>query len=153
MLRLLGGAGQSSSDSQGAPAVHPENRAAEAEKATSHSDRARQTPELLGPGKGTKRSPNRICASEGYLSTEPERLRPGKCTQPRAGLRQFPAEHRKAGAVCTPRDGTGPVGLRHCVHTTALFVCSIPPPHSATVLVSLKNQHKEEVKQKEPSWK
>ena len=34
--------------------------AAEAEKATSHSDRARQTPELLGPGKGTKRSPNRI---------------------------------------------------------------------------------------------
>ena len=44
------------------------------EKVTSRNDRARQTPELLGPGKGTKRSPNRICASEGYLSAEPERL-------------------------------------------------------------------------------
>ena len=37
-------------------------------KVISHSNRTRQTPELLGPGKGTKRSPNRICASEGYLS-------------------------------------------------------------------------------------
>ena len=46
-------------------------------KATSCSDHARQTPELLGPGKGTKRSPDQICASEGYLSAEPERLRPG----------------------------------------------------------------------------
>ena len=44
---------------------------------TSRSNRARQTPELLGPGKGTKHSPSRICASEGYLSAEPERLRPG----------------------------------------------------------------------------
>ena len=35
---------------------------------TSRGDRARQTPELLGPGKGTKRSPSRICASEGCLS-------------------------------------------------------------------------------------
>ena len=41
---------------------------------TSHSDHARQTPELLEPRKGTKRSPNRICASEGYLSSEPEQL-------------------------------------------------------------------------------
>ena len=35
---------------------------------TSRGDRALQTPELLGPGKGTICSPNRICASEGYLS-------------------------------------------------------------------------------------
>ena len=153
MLRLLGGAGQSSSDSQGAPAVHPENRAAEAEKATSHSDRARQTPELLGPGKGTKRSPSRICASEGCLSAEPERLGPGKCKQPRAGPRRFLAEHRRAGAVYLLREGTGQAGLRHCVHTTVLFVCSIPPPHSTTELVSLKNQQTEEVKQREPPWK
>jgi len=27
---------------------------------------------------------------------EPERLRPGRCMQPRAGLRQFPAEHPRA---------------------------------------------------------
>ena len=44
---------------------------------TSRGDRARQTPELLGPEKGTKRSPSRICASEGCLSAEPERLGPG----------------------------------------------------------------------------
>ena len=40
---------------------------------------------------------------------------------------QFPAEHHRARAVCAPREGTGPAGLRHCVHTTVLFVCSIPP--------------------------
>ena len=48
-------------------------------KVISRSDRARQTPELLGPGKGTKRRPNLICASEGYLRAKPERLRPGRC--------------------------------------------------------------------------
>ena len=61
-------------------------------KAISRRDRARQTPELLGPGKGTKRRPNRICASEGYLRAEAEWLRPGRCMQPRDGLRRFPAE-------------------------------------------------------------
>ena len=40
---------------------------------------------------------------------------------------QFPAEHHRARAVCAPREGTGPAGLRHCVHTTVLFACSIPP--------------------------
>ena len=64
-------------------------------KVISHSDRARHTPELLSPGKGTKCSPNRICASEGYTSTEPGRLRPGRCMQPRAGLRRFPAEQHR----------------------------------------------------------
>ena len=116
---------------------------------TSRGNCARQTPELLGPGKGTKRSPSCICASEGCLRAEPERLGPGKCTQPRAGPRRFPAEHRRAGAVCAPRGRTGQAGQRYCVHTTVLFVCSIPPPHSATELVSLKNQQTEEVKQKE----
>ena len=65
-------------------------------KAISHSDCARQTPELLGPGKGAKGRPNRICASEGYLRAEPERLRPGRCMQPRAGLRRFPVEQLRA---------------------------------------------------------
>ena len=73
--------------------------------------------------------------------------------EPQAGPRWFPAEHRRAGAVCAPREGTGQVGLRHCVHTTVLFVCSIPPPHRANELVSLKNQQTEEVKQREPPWK
>ena len=113
---------------------------------TSRGDRARQTPELLGPGKGTKRSHSQICASEGCLSAEPERLGPGTCTQPRASPRRFPAEHRRAGADCAPRERTGQAGLRYRVHTTVLFVCSIPPPHSVTELVSLKNQQTEEVK-------
>ena len=117
-------------------------------KVTSRGDRSHQTPELLRPGTVTKHSPSLICASEGCLSTEPEQLGPGKCTQPRAGPRRFPAEHRRARAVCAPREGTGPAGLRNCVHTTVLFVCSIPPPHSTTELVSLKNQQTEEVKQR-----
>ena len=58
----------------------------------------------------------------------------------------------RAGAVCAPQEGTGQAGQRYCVHTTVLFVCSIPPPHSATELVSLKNQQTE-VKQREPPWK
>ena len=90
------GPGQSPSASQGAPMVHPENRGAGMGKAISCSDCARQTPELLGLGKGTKCRPNRICASEGYLSAEPEQLRPGRCMQPRAGLRRFPGEQGQA---------------------------------------------------------
>ena len=93
------------------------------------------------------------CHSEGCLSAEPERLGPGKCTQPRAGPRRFPAEHPRAGAICAPRKRTGQAGQRYCVHTTVLFVSSSPPPHSATKLVSLKSQQTEEVKQREPPWK
>ena len=65
-------------------------------EAMSRSDRASLTPELLRPGKGTKHRPKLICASEGYLRAEPERLRPGRRTQPWASLRRFPAEQRRA---------------------------------------------------------
>ena len=67
MLRLLGVLDSHHLPQKGSQRS-TQKTAAEAEKATSHSDRARQTPELLGPGKGTKRSPNQICTSEGYLS-------------------------------------------------------------------------------------
>ena len=93
---------------------------------TSRSNCARQTPELLGPGKGTKRSPNRICASEGYLSAEPEQLRLGRFMQPRAGLRWFQWSNVEP-EQCVPRAGAGPAGLRHCMHMPVLFVCSISP--------------------------
>ena len=95
-------------------------------KAISRSDRARQTPELLGPGKGTKRRPNRICASEDYPRAEPEQLRPGRCVQPTAGLRRFPAEQQEPER-CVLCAGTCPAWLRHCEHTPVLFICSIPP--------------------------
>ena len=65
-------------------------------KEISRSDRASLTPELLGPGKGTKHRPKLICASEGYLRAEPEWLRPGRCMQPRADLRWFLAEQPRA---------------------------------------------------------
>ena len=32
------------------------------------------SPELLGPGKGTKRRPNQVCASEDFNSSAPEYL-------------------------------------------------------------------------------
>ena len=124
---------------------------------TSRGDRACQTPELLGPGKGTKRSHSQICASEGCLSAEPERLGPGTCTQPRASPRRFPAEHRRAGADCAPRERTGQAGQRYCVRTTVLFVSSSPPPHSATELVSLKTSKQKKLNRgnhlgSDPTW-
>ena len=74
-------------------------------KVISRSDCARQTPELLGPGKGTKRRPNRTCASKGYLSTKPEWRRPERCMQPRAGLRRFLAEQHRVWVVCAVSRG------------------------------------------------
>ena len=47
-------------------------------------------PELLRPRKGTKRSPTKSVPLWSTQEPEPERLRPGKCTQPRASFRQFP---------------------------------------------------------------
>ena len=43
----------------------------------------------LGLGRA-QNAANQICASEGFLSAEPERLRPGRCMKPGAGLRRFP---------------------------------------------------------------
>ena len=101
------------------------------------------SPELLGPGKGTKYRPNRVCASEdseclnlsgldleGALSPGPALdgsqqsiLEPKQCRQRRH----------------TPRER----GQAHCGSDTAstcqcyLFAASVPP-HSATEEVSLK---------------
>ena len=47
-------------------------------------------PELLGPGKGT--GPIESAPLGSTREPEPERLRPGKCTQPRACFRQFPCK-------------------------------------------------------------
>ena len=42
-----------------------------------------------------------------------------------------------------PRAGAGPAGLRHCMHTTVLFVCSIPPSpqHDRTSGLKKKSVH------------
>ena len=89
-------------------------------KAISRSDHTRQTPELLGPETGTKRRPNRISASEGYLSAEPEQLRLGRCMQPRAGLRRFLAEHRRTGAVCAMCRGMPSMAETLRAHTSVI---------------------------------
>ena len=54
--------------------------------------------------------------------------------------------HREKGQV---QQGWDTVCTRQCY----LFAASPPPLHSATELVSLKNQQTEEVKQREPPWK
>ena len=165
LTKTSGDSGQSSSAWEGTPVVHPENWTAETGKVISRSDHARQTPELFGPGRL-----NRICASEGYLSAEPEQLRMGRCIHPRAGLRQFPASNVEP-EWCAPQAGAGPAGLRHCEHTPVLFVCSIPPspqhdwtrePKKKVSTTALRirteirhwrDQQTEEIKRMEPPWK
>jgi len=108
--------------------------------------RARQTPHHLSCsdlGRAQNAGPTESAPLRTTQLPEPEQLRPGKCIQPGAGLRQFPAGQPRAWAVWTGRAharwaGAGPVWLRHCEHTPVLFVCSVPPSHSVTEQVSLK---------------
>ena len=74
MLRLLGVLGSHHLPEKGSQRYT--QKTGQQGKAISRSDHARQTPELLGPGKGRKRRPNRICASEDYLTAEPELCAP-----------------------------------------------------------------------------
>ena len=84
------------------------------------------SPELLGPGKGTKCRPSLACAFEEYPSARTwAACNPGPASdsspqQPRA----WAVWARKAH---TPWVGTGPVWLRHCEHMPMLFVCSVSP--------------------------
>ena len=64
-------------------------------EAMSHSDRARQTPGHLNCsdlGRAQNTGPTESAPLRTTQVPEPEWLRSGKCTQPRAGLRQFQAE-------------------------------------------------------------
>ena len=129
------GSGQSTSTWEGAPVVHPENRAAGTGEAISCSDRACQTPHHLSCsdlGREQNAGPTESAPLRTTQVPEPERLRPGRCMQPRAGFRQFPAEQPRARAVRAgrahvPWAGAGPVWLGHCKHMPVLFVCSVPP--------------------------
>ena len=104
-------------------------------EAISHSDCACQTPDHLNCS-DLGRAQNAGSTESAPLRTtrvpEPERLRPGRCMQPRAGLRRFLAEQPRAWAVWAGRAhvtwaGAGPVWLRHCEHMPVLFVSSVPP--------------------------
>ena len=88
----------------------------------SRSDHARQTPHHLSCSE-LRRAQNAGPTEESApLRTtwvpEPERLRPGRCMQPRASLGRFPAEQPRAWAVWAGRVhvrwvGAGLVWLRH----------------------------------------
>ena len=68
-------------------------------EAISHGDRTRQTPGQLSCsdlGRAQNGGPTESVPLRTTRVPEPEWLRPGKCTQPRAGLRQFPAEQPRA---------------------------------------------------------
>ena len=68
-------------------------------EAISHSDHACQTPghlSCLDLGRAQNAGPTESVPLRNTQVPEPERLRPGKCIQPRASLRQFPAEQPRA---------------------------------------------------------
>ena len=104
-------------------------------EAISRSDHSRQTPghlSCLDLGRSQNAGPTKSAPLRTTWVPEPEWLRPGKCIQPMAGLRQFPAEQPRAwavltGKVHTPWAGANPVWQWHCEHTPVLFACSVPP--------------------------
>ena len=129
------GSGQSPSTWEGAPVVHPENRAAGTGEAVSRSNGARQTLHHLSCsdlGRAQNAGPTESAPLRTTRVPEPERLRPGRCMQPRAGLGWFPAEQPRAWAVWAGRAhvlwvGAVPVWPRHCKHRPVFLVSSVPP--------------------------
>ena len=104
-------------------------------EAISRSDHACQTPHHLSClelGRAQNAGPMESVPLRTTWVPEPERLRPGRCMQPRAGLRRLLVEQPRAWAVWVGRVhtlwvGTGPVWMRHCEYAPVLFVCSVPP--------------------------
>ena len=88
------------------PVVHPETQAAGTGEEISLNDRACQTPHHLSCS-DLGRAQNEGSTESVPLGTtrvpEPERLRPGRCMQPRAGLGRFLAEQPRASAVWAGR--------------------------------------------------
>ena len=129
------GSGQSASAWEGALDVHPENQVAGTGEAISCSDRTCQTPHhlsCLDLGRAQNTGPTESVPLRTTRVPEPERLRPGRRMQPRAGLRWFLAEQPRAWAVQAKRAhapwaGAGPVWLRYCECMPVLFVHSVPP--------------------------
>jgi len=94
--------GQLTSTWEGAPVVHPENQVTGTGEAINCSDHARQTPGNLSCsdlGRTQNVGPTESAPLKNTRVPEPKWLRPGKYIQPRAGLRQFPAEQPRAWAV------------------------------------------------------
>ena len=89
------------------------------------------SPELLGPGKGTKRMSNQVFALWSTWELESEQLRPGKCTKPRACFGKFPC--RATWSLSSvDRESTGAVSCGKCsvVHTLQAL-----PTHASDIYV------------------
>ena len=140
------GSGRSTSAWEGTPVVHPENQATGMGEAISRSDHARQTPHHLSCSnlwKAQNAGPTQSAPLRTTRVPESEQLRPGRCMQPRAGLRRFQRSnlepelcgqgactcHERGQAQC----GWDTASTRQCY----LFEASLPP-HSPTEQVSLK---------------
>ena len=91
--------GWSISTWEGAPIVQPEKRAAGTGEVISRSDRAHKTPGHLrcsDLGRAQNAGPTESAPLRTTRVPQPEQLRPQKCIEPRASLRQFPAEQPRA---------------------------------------------------------
>ena len=140
------GSGWSTSTWDSALVVHPENWVAGTGEAISRSNHAHQTPHHLSCsdlGRAQNEGPTESVHLRTTWVPEPERLRPWRGMQHGVSLRRFPEEQPRAWAVWAWREhvpwaGTDPVWLRYCKHTPVLFVCSVPPSHSASEQASLK---------------
>ena len=142
--------GRSTSTWEGAPVVHPENRMAGTGEVIGPSDHAHQTPGHLSCsnlGRAQNAGPTEFAPLRTTRVPEPEPLRPGKCIQHMAGLRQFPAErlepdqcrqgkhkHRERGQTQCGQDTASTPHTCQC-YLFAVFL----PPHCTIEQVSLKN--------------
>ena len=131
---------------EGAPVVHPENRASGTGEAIRRSDRARQTSHHLrcwDLGRAQNAGPTESVPLRTTRVPEPERLRLGRWLQPRAGLGWFPRinlEPELCGQGGCMRHEQGQAQCSWDTTSTRqryLFAASLPP-HSATEQVSLK---------------
>ena len=141
-------------------------------EAISRSNSAHQTPHHLSCsdlGRAQNTGPTESAPLRTTRVPEPERLRPGRCRQPRAGLGRFKAEQPRAWAVWAGRVhahcGWDTVSTCQCY----LFAASLPL-HSMTEQVSLKKvsttapfvsgwksdteetSKQKKLKQREPPW-
>ena len=95
-------------------------------------------------GRAQNAGPTKVVLLWSTQEPEPERLRPAKCTQPRALFRQFPC--RATWSLSSvDRESThtwaeaNPMWPRHCKHSPhmpVIFVCSVLPPRTTTEQVS-----------------
>ena len=71
-------------------------------------------------GRAQNAGPTKSAPLRNTRVPEPERLRPGRCMQPRAGLRWFPAEQPRAGAVCALSGGRPSVAETLRAHASVI---------------------------------